>query len=681
MCVNLFIMSDKKRKYTKRSDYWEKFKKQDQPLENIMHSSEASSPYEPQLIGESFYNYESKAYSRNTLTSDVTSARRNNAAIGPKIFKYTNIRAGMLPYEYGIDGVNVRDAIELCQKAYCNVSIFRNAIDMMADFSNSNLYLEGGSAKSRDFIEAWFKKIKIWRLKDQYFREFYRSGNVFLYTLESKFNVEDFAKVRNFGLSLKTNNLPVKYILLNPYDMVAKRSTSFEMGLYEKILSEYELERLQNPKTEEDKEIYDALTPEMKTKLKKNGYYDDGMKVKLDPKKLKYSFYKKQDYEPFAVPFGFAVLDDINFKMEMKKIDQSICRTIENVVLLITMGNTPDKGGVNPRNIRAMQSLFQNQSVGRILVSDYTTKADFIIPDIQKVIGPSKYEVVNQDIKEGLQNIILNQEKFASTEIKAQMFLQRLKESRDAFLNDFLQPEIKQICKNFGLQQIPTAKFETIDLQDPAQVQRVITRMMELGILPPEQGMKVIETGVFPSQNDLNKAQEKFVEDRKKGYYNPLVGGSPMPIDFGEEEALEEIKHPQAKPPVNNQRARSASNPGRPLGSKTLANQTYSVSDIKDIADATNKLFDLMSTEARKIFKKKRLNKHQKEMIERVCESVVVAKDQSDWESSATECIKNPSKITDLAPMEAILNISAEHELDDYAAAILYHSRKNSLKQ
>ena len=61
--------------------------------------------------------------------------------------------------------------------------------------------------------------------------------------------------------------------------------------------------------------------------------------------------------------------------------------------------------------------------MGRILVSDYTTKAEFIIPDIQKVIGPAKYEVVNQDIKEGLQNIILNQEKFASTEIKAQMFL------------------------------------------------------------------------------------------------------------------------------------------------------------------------------------------------------------------------------------------------------------------
>ena len=125
------------------------------------------------------------------------------------------------------------------------------------------------------------------------------------------------------------------------------------------------------------------------------------------------------------------------------------------------MGTTPDKGGVNPRNISAMQTLFQNQSVGRVLVSDYTTKAEFIIPDLKKVIGPEKYEIVNQDIKEGLQNIILNQEKFASTEIKAQMFLQRLNEARDAFLNDFLQPEIKQLCKDFGFRDIPTAKFET----------------------------------------------------------------------------------------------------------------------------------------------------------------------------------------------------------------------------
>jgi len=672
-----------KRRYTKRSDYWQKFKEKEQPLENLIVSN-AKADYEPQLVGESFYNHESKAYARSGSGGSSTTARRNNIAIAPQLFKYANIRMGMLPFEYGADGVNVRDAIELCQKAYCNISVFRNAIDMMSDFANSTLYLEGGSAKSRAFISSWLKKIKIWSLKDQFFREFYRSGNVFLYTINSKINVDDFSKVRNLGLNLATNKIPIKYILLNPFDVMARRATAFDRGLYVKVLSEYEAERLRDPKTDEDKELFDALDPDIKKRIEVGSWTPNGLKVSLDPKRLKMAFNKKQDYEPFAVPFGFPVLDDINFKMEMKKIDQSICRTIENVVLLITMGTTPDKGGVNPRNIRAMQNLFSNQSVGRILVSDYTTKAEFIIPDLNKVIGPAKYDVVNQDIKEGLQNIILNQEKFASTEVKAQMFLQRLKESRDAFINEFLQPEIKQICKDFGLRDEPLAKFETIDLQDQTQVQRTITRMMELGILTPTEGIKVIETGVFPSGKELEEAQEKFVEQRQKGFYNPIVGGTPVPLDLDEEIELEEIKHPRSmqlleKP--TNKGPRSAANPGRPVGSKSLANSTYSVTSIKEIAEKTNNLFTTLANEAKKAFKKKRLSKMQKEMLERVCESVVVAKNSTEWMKAGKECLANPDKIMELKPMQEVLNISAEHELDDYAAAILYHSRKNSLNK
>jgi len=486
---------------------------------------------------------------------------------------------------------------------------------------------------------------------------------------------------------LKTNKLPVRYILLNPFDIVAKRATSFDIGLYAKVLSEYEAERLKNPKTDEDVELYEALDPDIQRKIKNDSWSMSGLRVDLDPKRLKYAFYKKQDYEPFAIPFGFPVLDDIEFKMEMKKIDQSICRTIENVVLMITMGTTPDKGGVNPRNIRAMQSLFQNQSVGRILVSDYTTKAEFIIPDIQRVIGPAKYEVVNQDIKEGLQNIILNQEKFASTEVKAQMFLQRLKESRDAFLNTFLQPEIKQLCKNYGFKSTPTAKFETIDLQDQTQVQRVITRMMELGVLPPNEGIKVIETGVFPTPEELDEAQEKFVEDRQKGYYNPIVGGTPVPMDFEEEEEIEEIRHPEGAKLLEKRRqyegnkdaAKSAGRPGRPPGAKTFNKATYSLKNIKETVDNADQLYISITAEAKKVFKKKRLNKNQKEMLERVCESVVVAKERKDWLKIGKECLSDPQKLTKLSPMPQVLDVSTAHELDDYAAAILYHSRKNSL--
>ena len=39
------------------------------------------------------------------------------------------------------------------------------------------------------------KKIGIWKLKDQYFREYYRSGNIFLYRLDGKFSSDDLLKL------------------------------------------------------------------------------------------------------------------------------------------------------------------------------------------------------------------------------------------------------------------------------------------------------------------------------------------------------------------------------------------------------------------------------------------------------------------------------------------------------
>jgi len=668
-----------RRKYTKRSDYWKKFEKNFQYPNNPYESLGSESKWEPQLIGDSFYDHTSEAatYSRGAGTSS-TDFRRNQIAINPKLYGYSNIRAGMLPYHYSFEGVDVREAIELCQKAYVNVAIFRNSIDMMADFANSPVYLEGGSEKSRRFIKSWFKKIGIWHLKDQFFREYYRSGNIFLYAVEGKFKADEFAKIRNLGLMTETNKIPVKYILLNPYDVVAKRATSFDVRFFAKVLSEYEIERLKNPKNDADRELYEALAPNIKKRIKQDAWTTTGISVDLDPTKLRYSFYKKQDYEPFGVPFGFAVLDDINFKLEMKKIDQAICRTVENVVLMITMGTTPDKGGINPRNLQAMQSLFTNQSVGRVLVSDYTTKAEFIIPDLEKVIGPGKYDVVNRDIKEGLQNVILGEEKFANATIKAQLFLQRLRESREAFLNEFLQPEINQICKNFGFRSAPTAKVQDIDMKDENQVQRVITRMMELGILPPEEGMKVIDTGVFPSERELESAQEKFLEDRKKGWYNPMVGGVPVFEEPGEVK-LEEIKHPESMKMLD-KTSKTPKAPGRPLGSKTNAKVTYSIDAIKEVIDATAKLHSDITVEAKKVFDKKRLNKTQKDVLEKICELVVSACERPNWKKTAVNCLKDNKKLLELKTLAKVADISVEHLLDEYASAILYHSSKNSPK-
>ena len=391
-----------KRKYVKKSNYWDKF---DNTAKASQTPTQQQDAFSPDLMGEPFYTSDASFSVSNASCSRSTSAgkasRVNRSAFNQTIDRFSSIRRGLLPYKFSTDGVNVRECIELCQKAYANVSVFRNAVDIMSEFANTELFLDGGTKKSRDFFYEWFNKINLTNLKDQYFREYYRSGNIFLYRLDGKFKVDDFAELikKIAPTSEVDNSVPVRYILMNPYDIVATRASSFNDGAYEKILSEYEMARLQNPTTEEDQEIFDSLPADVQKSIKQGSYNTDGLKIKLDPEKVSHSFYKKQDYEPFAIPFGYPVLEDINAKLELKKMDQAITRTVENVILLITMGAEPDKGGISSHNINAMQGLFKNESVGRVLVSDYTTKADFVIPDLNRVLGAEKYKVLNEDIK------------------------------------------------------------------------------------------------------------------------------------------------------------------------------------------------------------------------------------------------------------------------------------------
>jgi hypothetical protein len=667
-------MQNQKRSYNKKSSYWKKFDESSGSL--VATASQNSEPYEPALCGEPFYTSEAsiqvshaqEGYSRIT-TNSRSGSRKNRAAFARTPDRFSSIRNGLLPYSYAMDGVNVREAIELCQKAYANVAVFRNSIDVMSEFANSEIYLEGGSQKSRDFFNQWFKKIKLWNLRDQYFREYYRSGNIFLYRVDGEFQAGDYAKLiqQVAETNAITNKVPVRYIMLNPFDIVAKRGSSFETGAYEKILSEYELARLQNPVSEEDKEVLQGLPESVRKEIDRGAYYQNGLKIELDPQKIIFSFYKKQDYEPFAIPFGYPVLEDINAKMELKKMDQAITRTVENVILLITMGAEPEKGGINQNNLIAMQKLFQNESVGRVLVSDYTTKADFVIPDLNKVLGPEKYKVLNEDIKQGLQNIVIGEEKYSATEVKAQIFLDRLKEARNAFVNDFLQPEIKRIAKNLGLKKYPTVKYRYIDVRDQTQLMRVTTRLMELGIITPQQGMEMFHTGEFPKAEDLSPSQDQFVSERKEGYYNPIVGGVPSTTP------------PQPKEPAQNEVTTTPRTPGRPEGTTgiPLSEAGVSLKNIQQIVKKVETTRASLEKNLKQELNLKKINPAQRTMLDKLCEAVVVSQDLNNWEETALSCVKDFENISLLSTLPEILETASKFQLeDDYSAALLYHSQK-----
>jgi len=686
-----------KRKYQKRSDYWTKFQKSEaNSLENFAKSND----FIPEMLGESLY----ESVAATSSSAKRTEYRTNAASKAVAKDRFKNIADGILPYDYSADFVSVRDAIELCQKAYFNIPSFRSTVDLLSEFADSDIYLEGGNAKSRAFINAWFKRIKMHDLKAQYFREYYRSGNVFLYKLESKIKNSTESIIESYGATNTRTPIPIKYVLLNPVDIGAKGSVSFGDYEYIKILTPFEIARLKKPKSDHEKQLRASLPAELIKKLDNTvSSTADAVYLELKASDLNVIFAKKQDYEPLSIPMVFSVLDDINKKLELKKIDQAIARSIENVVLLITMGAEPDKGGINEKNLKAMQEIFKNQSVGRVLVSDYTTKADFVIPDLRKVVGKEKYEVLNKDIEEGLQNILIGESKYADTKLKLKIFMNRLDESRTLFLKEFLQPEIKRICKGLGMRSWPTVKFTKTDTLDDSDLQKLVTRMMELGILTPEQGIKTVRTGVFPEEEELLPAQKDYLDQRKEGYYMPLVNTINLHTEDDEAKqqkfdndlalenqktakkvAIEKAKAPTIAPmgaggttgpkPKPKTATTAAPSGGRPTGrsNASLFSKKSIIEATKEISEFELKAFAAFSEK----YGTEKMEKDQ-ELISRVTESIVVAKEKEDWDSTLSRVVENFEVLGELDISPEVLEVGARHQLDDLSAAILYHSTKN----
>ena len=609
-----------------------------------------------------------------------TRSRRNKAGSIERTDRYRNIDDGIIPFRYsqGItnnSSLDIRDTIVLCQKAYYNFSVFRNTIDLMTEFSMSDIYFTGGSRKSKEFFEALLKKVNINNLQSKFFREYYRSGNVFIHRFDANVSQADVTKMtQTFGLTSEASfSLPARYIILNPADIQISGNITFATGEFRKILSDYELERLRNPKTEEDRQVLESLDPEAVKQIKGQGGKKPGynaVSIRLPMEKMTAVFNKKQDYEPFAVPMGYPVLEDINWKQEMKKMDMALTRTTNQAILLVTMGAEPEKGGVNQKNLLAMQKLFENESVGRVLISDYTTKAQFVIPDIAGILDPKKYEVCNHDIQMGLNNILLSDEKFANSSIKVQVFMERLNEGRKVFINDFLIPEIKRLSKEMGFKNYPTPHFEDLDLRDNSIYARVYSRLIELGVLTPEEGIQAIESGRMPTVEESLESQQKLKSYKDDGLYEPVLGNKP-PRDVPNQKAK---PVPQQKGRPEGTGVPKETDTKNPIGLKADKQTRFSLTKIQDNLGLADKLNLEVESALRQLHNRKRLNKTQKEIAQQISNIVIHNEDPENWLAKAGRYAAEPIDRNEDRVKE-IQSIAYEHQVDDFLAGILYCSK------
>lgn len=655
------------RSYTKRSDYWIRRKQGTStpvgaptPITiNTAAPKEIRVPVPFPNVEYGAVQISEAAGGTVMPPSGATRSRQvNDGTVDGGAFQ--NLCGMRLPWEIAGQYVGVKTAIDLCCRAYTGVPIFRNAIEVAVEFSNTALHIKTDNKTVKRFFSEWFYAIQVNKLKEEWFREYYRSGNVFLYKFSGKFGPKQFVGLNEtLGSVPKENKLPIRYSLLNPVNIFVQSGLTFPYT-YVRLLSTFEIERLKHPLTPQDKQVFDQLPDFVKNQIKQANNFPLGLYIPVEPERLRFAFYKKQSYEPLATPMGYPILPYIEWKLTLQKMDKSLAREIEQAILLVTTGEGPNEwnggNGINQNNIARLQNLLNNQTISRALVADYTTKAQWLIPPIEKILGPDKYQIVNEDIKEGLQSVLLDagkDAKFATAQIKAKIFIQRLEEGQRVFLNDFLMPEIRDICDNLGFRHLPEVEFEKINLQDETTMARVYAQMATMGLLTPGELNNALETGVLPTPDEMMEHQVVYKSARDKGLFQPLA-----PAQQGEGQAGRPAgsKAPQSTKRIS------------PQGTKAA----FSIKGYMAGLEAAAALKDAVVTGLRKHFKIKTAALTDKQMgvAETLSRAIMATQAKEKWmESIAAAIAKPPTVPTEVA--EEIGELATDYGVDTWDATVL----------
>lgn len=571
----------------------------------------------------------------------------DKAGKGKPAGELNNITKGVSPA--GRSGcIDVPEAIELMQMAYYNTAIVRSTIEMQTDFSNSKIHFRGAKGVSLKFFEKWYEKINGWSLAQQWFREWFRSGNVFVYRFDGKLDVNEFRRITRANVSEAAKNIPVKYIVLNPADMRCMGNFSFVNSLYGKMLSTYEVSRLKNPQTPEEKEFVASLGPAAREQIKK------GLRplIELKPEKLSAVFNGKQDYEAMAVPPYYGVLTDLNLKMELRAGDAVIARAIDYTLLLVTAGEKERSAKDNKKLCDGLMELFATQSSGRVIFSDYTTKAEFIIPDLKTIFGAAKYEAINEDLSNGLCNIFYSNDKFANSQVKIQLFSERLSQAREAYLRMFLLPEMKRIAEEWGFTSIPEVYFEEMKLKDQVESNKLHLRMYEAGLLTPGELVETFETFKLPDLSSSLESKKEFKRQRDDGLYEPILGGNKA--ETGRPEGTKAPKRVNVGP----------------IG----GNIVTSMDQVKETVKKIDHLTFLVESTYKEKEDLKRLSKKHKDLCAHVIEAISSNEEPQKWEDCVERYIGNPYSQPVTKIKTNIIEMGADLQLSSEAAILLYHS-------
>ena len=436
--------------------------------------------------------------------------------------------------------LQIKPIIKRAEEVYQKVGLVKNVIDLMGDFASQGIRIVHKDQKTQTFFRNWFKKVNGKDRSERFLNNLYKTGNVVITRQTAKLTPGAAKKMYKavsdanyrvsdpYDLKVGKREVPWVYTFIDPFyvDVVGGALASFTQNRrYEINMPSYLRKVILSPKTDAEKEIVASLPEDILAAANQRKKYP------LDPEKTIVHYYKKDDWQAWAYPMVYAVMDDIMVMEKLKLADMAALDGAISNIRIFKIGNLEHKIAPTKAAASKLASILGNNVGGGTMDLVWGPDIELIESktNVHQFLGEGKYTPHLNAIYAGLgiPPTLTGTYGAAGTTnnfISLKTLTQRLEYGRDV-LTEFWNKEMTIVQQAMGFKEPAMLEFDRMDLSNEESEKALLVQLADRNLISEE----LLQTR-FDMDPDMEKYRiDKETKAREKGkmadkagpYHNP----------------------------------------------------------------------------------------------------------------------------------------------------------------
>lgn len=555
-----------------------------------------------------------------------------------------------------------KDILGFCMEVYRRVPIVHQIIDLMGDFSTKGVRLVHPNPEIQKYYELWWEKVRGKHVSERIVNTLLRLGTVYLrwhtvkLTDKQQMNLYRSAGEADMDYVdipqrvIGKNEIPLKYTLYSPLsveDISGPIGTLAGQQRLALTLPDDVVQAINRP-TDDTKELLKLLPEDIIKAARKGG------KILLPPDKTASLYYKKDDWEEWAYPMIYPILDDVLTLDKMKLADKTALDGVISKVRVWKLGSLENKIVPGPDAIAKFAEFLTNNVGGGTIDIVWGPAVDLLETEAktENILGEDKYIPVLNSIYSGLgvpPSLTGNPTPggLSSTATSLKTLIERLQYVRDVLV-EFWTNQLRMLQQAKGFRFPAELQFDRTVLTDEASEKALIIQLADrniisyesvrerFGEIPELEARRVLreqrqrQKGTMPPQSDGFHTGGNLEGDLKKiALQSGIVTPSEVGLELEEKEPTEknmldkqgeiQVKvakaTPRPKPSSSliKKKPKGRAGQGRPQAKKdTKKRKTRTAKPIRGVANimtwavsALKQISDILTPALLSVYKKK----------------------------------------------------------------------------